>query len=54
MTPDQMNRIFERFYQADPSRHQGESGFGMAIVQKIVALRLIPLDLIPYGLGNLS
>ncbi|MCC5893613.1 HAMP domain-containing sensor histidine kinase [Exiguobacterium sp.] len=38
MTPDQVSRIYERFYQADPSRHQGGSGLGMAIVQKIVAL----------------
>lgn len=38
MTPDQLKRIYERFYQADPSRHQGGSGLGMAIVQKIVGL----------------
>jgi signal transduction histidine kinase len=38
MTPDQVSRMFERFYQADSSRHQGGSGLGMAIVQKIVIL----------------
>lgn len=38
MTPEQMSRVYERFYQADPSRHQGGSGLGMAIVQKIVML----------------
>lgn len=38
MTPEQMSRVYERFYQADPSRHQGGSGLGMAIVQKIVTL----------------
>ncbi|TCI34056.1 HAMP domain-containing histidine kinase [Exiguobacterium sp. SH4S7] len=38
MTPEQVSRMYERFYQADPSRHQGGSGLGMAIVQKIVTL----------------
>lgn len=38
MTPEQVMRVYERFYQADPSRHQGGSGLGMAIVQKIVTL----------------
>jgi signal transduction histidine kinase len=42
MPPEQLDRIFERFYQVDKSRvradGQGGSGLGLAIVQELVLL----------------
>lgn len=38
MTPENLEHIFERFYQADPSRKRKGSGLGLAIVQQIVTL----------------
>jgi signal transduction histidine kinase len=38
ISPEQGERIFERFYQADTSRKQQGSGLGLAIVKRIVEL----------------
>ncbi|NQE50815.1 heavy metal sensor histidine kinase [Herbaspirillum rubrisubalbicans] len=40
IAPDQVERIFDRFYRADPSRSSagGSSGLGLAIVRTIMAL----------------
>lgn len=38
MMPEQVDRAFERFYQADSSRHREGSGLGLAIVRQIVLL----------------
>jgi signal transduction histidine kinase len=38
MTPDQLARIFERFYRADDSGHIPGSGLGMSLVKEILDL----------------
>jgi two-component system sensor histidine kinase MtrB len=38
VTSERLGRIFERFYKADPSRHGGSSGLGLAIAAEHAAL----------------
>lgn len=39
LTPEECKRVFDEFYRADNSRHDGEScGLGLAIVSRIVTL----------------
>jgi two-component system sensor histidine kinase MtrB len=45
--PDHLAHLFERFYKADPSRHGGSSGLGLAIAAEHAALlggTLIAID----------
>jgi two-component system sensor histidine kinase MtrB len=36
--PDRLDRIFDRFYKSDPSRHGGSSGLGLAIAAEHAVL----------------
>jgi two-component system, OmpR family, sensor kinase len=51
LTPEQANRVFERFYRADQARGRrtGGSGLGLAIVQALVAAHggTVSLDTAP-------
>jgi len=39
MTPEQVSRVFERFYRADPSGNIPGTGLGMCLVKEIVELQ---------------
>lgn len=39
MSPEQLARIFERFYRADPSGSIPGTGLGMSLVKEIVELQ---------------
>ncbi|MBL8333291.1 MAG: PAS domain S-box protein [Rubrivivax sp.] len=39
MTPEQLGRVFERFYRADPSGNIPGTGLGMSLVKEIVELQ---------------
>ena len=36
LDPEQLSRVFERFYRTDGSRTRGGSGLGLSIVQAVV------------------
>lgn len=38
MTPDEINHIFDKFYQSDTSRKSKGNGLGLALVKKIISL----------------
>ncbi|HET7774288.1 MAG TPA: PAS domain-containing protein [Burkholderiaceae bacterium] len=53
MTPDQVRRIGERFYRADPSGNVPGTGLGMALVREIMGLQGGALDIdSEYGRGT--
>jgi signal transduction histidine kinase len=54
MTEEQVSKIWERYYKADPSRTQkGESGLGMAIIRQLIEVHDGTIDVISkYGKGT--
>jgi signal transduction histidine kinase len=45
MSPEQVGRVFERFYRADPSGNTPGTGLGMSLVKEIVELQGGRVDL---------
>ena len=50
---DHLERMFERFHKADPSRHQGSSGLGLAIAAEHAALLGASLRAVDRPTGGL-
>ena len=53
MTPDQIERIFDRFYRVDPNGQIGGSGLGMALVKEIVNIHQGVVSVFPRPGGGL-
>jgi signal transduction histidine kinase len=53
MTPDQLARVFERFFRADPSGNIPGTGLGMSLVKEIVSLHEGQVDVLSeFGQGT--
>ncbi|MBI5927058.1 MAG: PAS domain S-box protein [Aquabacterium sp.] len=53
MTPDQLARVFERFFRADPSGNIPGTGLGMSLVKEIVTLHEGQVDVASeFGRGT--
>jgi signal transduction histidine kinase len=53
MTPDQIERIFDRFYRVDPNGQIAGSGLGMALVKEIVNIHQGVVSVFPRPGGGL-
>lgn len=53
MTPDQIERVFDRFYRADPNGPVTGSGLGMALVKEIIDIHRGVVSVTPRPGGGL-